>query len=122
METIVIQLKNDIIDNRIELSTPMSIIKHLVTVVEKEPDLSSKGKKQMVLKVIKVICSGKDGILGTEDDLFPVSLVNGLDALFQSGVIDEIVDLAHTAVVKYVPYRYRILEFVFVKIYKLFYR
>lgn len=114
MDTIVIELINDIMHKKLEVSRPISMIKYLVTVVEKIPDISGKNKKEMVIEIAKTICSGKDGVLGTEDDIFPSSLVNGLEALIKSGVLDDIIDLAHKAVI---PYNYPILYLIFGRFY-----
>lgn len=110
MDTIII----DVMKNNLGVSTPIDMIKYMVTVVEKIPNMNGKDKKTLVIEIAKTICSGKDGIFGTEDDLFPPIVIHGLKALLNSGLIDDVIDLAHSAVI---PNNYPILRFIIRKIY-----
>lgn len=110
METIII----DMVKNNLGVSTPIDMIKYMVTVVEKIPNMTGKEKKTFIIEIAKTICSGKDGIFGTKDDLFSPIMVHGLEALLNSGLIDDVIDLAHLAVI---PNNYPILRFIIRKIY-----
>lgn len=96
-----------------EIATkPMEIIKLLMKMVDVEKVLTGAEKKDLVIKVLQDVCVGKDGISGTEDDIIPEHVVDGIVALIRSGIIDEVITLLHTVVIKTVP-QFGILQSLF---------
>lgn len=89
---------HDAIVNRDIAIAPMAIIKYLMKIVDVDNALSGLEKKEMVIKILEKICAGKDGIMGTDDDLISEHIVDGINALIRSGVIDEVITLLHAAV------------------------
>lgn len=110
MDAIIIEMTQ----NNLRISTPIEMIKYMVTIIEKIPHMTGKDKKALVIEIAKIICIGKDGIIGTEDDLFQPIMINGLNVLLNSGLIDDVIDLAHSAVI---PNNYPVLRFIIRKIY-----
>jgi hypothetical protein len=118
IEDITLQLHEALHKKELE-TKPISIIRFLVKAIDIDNLLSGNEKKQIVIDVLTKICAGKDGISGTEDDLIPEYVVNGIIALIQSGVIDDVITLVHTVIITTAPLPVGIFETIFKKLFRL---
>jgi hypothetical protein len=100
--TVETKVRDAIIENDIPIA-PMAMIKYIMQLVDVDKTMSGLEKKELVIKVLDHVCAGKDGIMGTDDDLIPESIVDGIGALLRSGVIDEVITLLHTVAVTAMP-------------------
>jgi hypothetical protein len=91
------KIHDAIVNSEIAIA-PMAIIKYLMKLVDLDNTLSGLEKKELVIKILEKICAGKDGIMGTDDDLVSEHIVEGITALIRSGVIDEVITLLHAIV------------------------
>lgn len=79
------------------MNNAMDVLKVLMQVVEGYSNLSGPAKKQLVIDTFEDIVSGKDGILGTEDDLFPPHILVGMEAILRSELLAHTIDLVYDA-------------------------
>lgn len=68
-------------------------IKSLLTFINEYDDLSIKEKKELLVSLLEDIASGKDGVLDTDDDVLPYSVVEGIRLLIDTNLIPSIIDL-----------------------------
>lgn len=100
--TVETKVRDAITQNEIPIA-PMAMIKYIMKIVDVDNALSGIEKKELVIKVLDHVCAGKDGITGTDDDLIPEYIVEGISALLRSGVIDEVITLLHTVAITAMP-------------------
>jgi hypothetical protein len=80
--------------NRADLiSNPMNIVGVGMQLMNKYPTLSGTEKKNLLIKGLTSLASGKDGILGTADDAIPKPVVDTITTLIQGNLINDIIGL-----------------------------
>jgi len=88
----VVFIEEAILQKKMDVSSPMSIIAAALSVVQKIGAMSLDEQKQVTLKAIERIAAGADGISGTDDDLIPVAVVQKISALLNADVVGSILD------------------------------
>lgn len=91
---LAILLREAIVNNDINASSPMSIIAKGMELMNTLPDLKDvEDKKSLLVTVIKEIAVGSDGIAGTDDDIIPEFCVNALSTLLEQDLIGDVQDM-----------------------------
>jgi hypothetical protein len=57
------------------------------------PELMGTTKKNILIQIIERVASGKDGILGTEDDRISEEYMNMLRIILENNIIDGLIDV-----------------------------
>jgi len=92
--TEVVQGLRDAIANRADLiSNPMNIVGVGMQLMNKYPTLSGTEKKALLIKGLTSLASGKDGILGTADDVIPKPIIDTITTLVQGNLINDVIGL-----------------------------
>lgn len=76
---------------------PVALLRHGVAVLSTMKHLTGAEKKALLVTAIKMIAAGPDQIPGTADDLIPPVVTDGLKVLIESGLLEDVADLAHAA-------------------------
>lgn len=77
----------------------LDILTVLMQMVDKYNHLSKQEKKRLVIQLFEDVASGKDGILGTSDDLIPPYAVNGMRVMIESELLDKTIEVIYEATV-----------------------
>jgi hypothetical protein len=79
--------------------TPMDLLSILVQMIETFGGLRGPDKKALVIRTFEDIVSGHDGVLGTDADLLPPEVVQGMRVMLESNLITSIIDVVCAATV-----------------------
>ena len=91
LDGVVSELTSLLISNA--CNNPVTLIAHAMEIVAKHfPTTDTNAKKEMVMKVIKVVAAGADGIEGTNDDLISSYTVSKLKVLLECDLVDNVTD------------------------------
>jgi hypothetical protein len=91
LDGVVIELTHLLATN--VYNNPVTIIAHAMDVVIKHfPTVENDTRKEMVMKVVKAIAAGADGIEGTEDDLFSPSTLSKLKVMLDCDIINNVTE------------------------------
>lgn len=93
MDHLVQEVSKQVLDvlknNKIDINSPFAIITKSMEVVNSFQHFNGHEKKALVLRVLKKIAAGKDGIAGTEDDIIPPKVMEQIQKLLESGLVDD---------------------------------
>lgn len=109
---------NHVMKKDMHIETPFDVLKSLVYIVEGFNNLTGEEKKAIVIQTIEDITAGSDGILGNNDDLIPLHVLEGLELLIRSNMISATIDLICEATLTKTGitlscYIYKLLAFIF---------
>ena len=91
---ISIALTNMIKTNKINKNNAIDLIKDIFKNIELElPNTNEKSKVDIVVEYVKQIAKGKDGILGTEDDMLPKHVIDDMEKMASTSIFLDIVHL-----------------------------
>lgn len=79
--------------------TPIDVLSMLVQMIETFGGLRGPEKKALVIRTFEDIVSGHDGVLGTDADLLPPDVVQGMRVMLESNLITSIIDVVCAATV-----------------------
>lgn len=94
---IVRQIMDDIKQKKVNINSVMSLVSKTMELVEKVPNLSGRYKKECVIAVLNEIAKGADGIEGTEDDLIPGYVMEGLKFMLLNNIVENVIDVVVAA-------------------------
>lgn len=77
----------------VQIDTVLDILRSLVLVVNDFSHLSQTEKKALIIDTFHDIAAGKDGILGTADDVIAPNIVKGIDMLIECNLVSAVIDL-----------------------------
>lgn len=80
-------------EKKINLKSAVDIVKIAMQEVEKMNELTGINKQKMVLEIVSEIAKGKDGISGTQDDIIPINVMNGVKSLLEHDLIPSIINV-----------------------------
>lgn len=109
---------NHVMKKDIRIDTPFDVLKSLVNIVEGFSNLTGEEKKTIVIQTLEDITAGSDGVLGSDDDLIPRYILDGLELLIRSNMISATIDLVCEATLAKTSmtitcYIYKIFTFFF---------
>ncbi len=109
---------NHVMKKDMHIETPYDVLKSLVYIVEGFNNLTGEEKKAIVIQTLEDITAGEDGVLGSDDDLIPRHVMDGLELLIRSNMISSTIDLVCEATLAKTGmtitcYFYKILTFIF---------
>lgn len=74
-------------------ANPMAVIAKGMEVLDKVQGLSGADKKVLLVSALRKIAAGKDGVAGTEDDVFPPEIVEGVRVILEKDLVSNLIDL-----------------------------
>eukprot|EP00798_Chlamydomonas_sp_ICE-L_P019689 gene19689-26376_t len=90
MELNLQKLADRVIENKAKITSAMDIVRIAMELVEKIPSMTGQQKYDLVSRVLSVDVAGKDGKLGTADDLVPSFVIDQLNLLINSGLLQNV--------------------------------
>ena len=74
---------------KVNINNAIDLLKITMTHVERIKGLTGKEKAIVVMHILDIIAKGDDGIAGTNDDLIPQHVINGVKALLENNLIES---------------------------------
>lgn len=90
---LALSLQEAIVNKEFEGKSPIKIITKGMELLNEVPELMGTTKKMILIQVIERIASGKDGIMGTDDDLLSKEYINVLRSILEHNIIEGIIDV-----------------------------
>lgn len=90
---LALSLQESIVKKEFEGKSPLLIITKGMELLSDVPQLMGTTKKTILIQIIERIASGKDGIIGTDDDILSKEYVDKLRLLLENNIIDGIIDI-----------------------------
>lgn len=87
------ELQTAIKEKRIDVHNAMALVAHGMQMMDRFKGMSGVEKSQHLLQVLEDIAKGPDGDWGTQDDLLPPIVWNGVKTLIESGMIQSTIDV-----------------------------
>lgn len=94
---VALLLQESILKKEIDGKSPMVIITKGMELMETFPNMKGPEKKDLLIKVIQRISAGKDGIVGTEDDIIPKECVDALQTILDKNLLEGVVGVISDA-------------------------
>jgi len=91
------ELKTFIIANKDTLKNPFHLVAKAMEVAAKFPGLPGAEKRVLVVKVLRTIAAGADGVEGTEDDILSPEMMKVVRDLLEKDIINDIMDVIMSA-------------------------
>lgn len=90
-DTVYNKIVTVIKNNQIDIHSPFSIITKGMEIINTMNDLNGHEKKALLIKTLRTLAAGKDGVAGTSDDLLPPRVVDEVQRMIDNGLIDDYV-------------------------------
>jgi hypothetical protein len=87
------EIAGKIIKNGISFGNAISVVQEIMKNLEVFKGLTGEEKHAITLTILDEIAKGKDGIIGTEDDLIPEHILKGIKALIENDLINSTISL-----------------------------
>lgn len=97
--------------NEIDINNPIEAIIELSKIINRYSDMTINEKKKALLETLTLIAAGEDGILYTDDDIFPAHVYENIRQLIEMDILRPIVDLVGIRVVEQSSFWYRVATF-----------
>ena len=94
---ITLLLQEGILKGEIAKDSPMKLIVKGMEIMETFPNMDGNKRKEMLVKVVEKIAAGADGIIGTDDDIIPIAVVEGLKAILEKDLVGDIIEVITSA-------------------------
>lgn len=94
---VALLLQESILKKEINGASPMTIVTKGMELMETFPNMSGAQKKELLTKVIERVAAGKDGIVGTDDDIIPKECVEALKLMLEKQLLEGIVSVISDA-------------------------
>ena len=90
---LALSLQESIVNKDFDNKSPILIIAKGMEILNEVPELMGTTKKQILIEAIERIASGKDGILGTDDDVLSVAHLGMIKILIDNNLIGGLIDV-----------------------------
>ena len=117
MQSVYDVLVSSIQNKEVNVKSPLSIVVKGMEIINSHQHLNRNEVNALLKKTLQRIAAGKDHIAGTKDDLIPIHVIDEIQRIIDSGMIDDFVmvvkDVANgkyniqdmvTVATKYVPF------------------
>ncbi len=94
---LALSLQESIINKEFEGKSPVVIITKGMELLSDVPELMGTTKKEILIKAIERIAHGKDGIVGTDDDLISQEQMNILKIMIDNNIVEGIINVIYDA-------------------------
>jgi hypothetical protein len=89
-------LVDSIKKENVDVKSPTDIMTKGAEILDRKAGLTDETKKSCLIQVIEEFVKGKDGVLGTDDDLIPHATLESLRIMIDGGLIEDIAKLVLT--------------------------
>ena len=79
--------------NEVRIDSAMAIVAKGMEIMERFKYLDGKHKKALLVEILNRIAAGKDGVVGTADDMIPASTMAALRVLLEGSLLEQTTDL-----------------------------
>lgn len=84
--------------NQIDINSPFSVITKGMEIINRFEQLNGHEKKALLIKTLRAIAAGKDGVAGTADDVLPARVVEEIQRMVDIGLVDDYANVIHSVV------------------------
>ena len=88
---------------RVEINSGIDVLKCMMQIIETYPMLDGKQKKEIIISTMQDIAAGRDGILGTSDDVIPLFVVHHIQMIVESEILSGAIDVICEATKGLIP-------------------
>lgn len=88
------QLTSIIKSNKVDTSSAFAIVAKGMEIVNQFPSMNGHEKKALLMKVLRQIAAGKDGIEGTADDLLPMKTLDAIQMMLDKDLVSDFANVA----------------------------
>lgn len=71
----------------------MTVIAKGMEIMDTFPNLTGQEKKDRLMKVIYKVAAGKDGVLGTDDDILPKECIDMLQTILEKNLLEDTIKI-----------------------------
>jgi hypothetical protein len=89
-KTVASQLAEAVSSNKINIASPFAVVTKTMEIIQTFPNLNGYEKKALLMKTLREVAAGKDGVLGTDDDLLPPRTVEGIQVLLDKDLMEDL--------------------------------
>ncbi|MGA0214589.1 MAG: hypothetical protein ACO3IY_03495 [Pelagibacteraceae bacterium] len=97
VDKVTVFLKEGILKGDVAKDSPMKLIAKGMEIMETFPNLKGAEKEKLLIKVIEKIAAGADGIVGTDDDIIPAPVVEGLKTILEKDLVGDVANVIKSA-------------------------
>jgi hypothetical protein len=94
---LAVSLQESIVNKEFVGKSPVMIITKGMELLNEVPELMGTTKKTILIQIIERIASGRDGIIGTDDDIISKEYVDMLTVMLENNIIEGIIDVVADA-------------------------
>jgi hypothetical protein len=91
VQKLSIALQESILKKEVDTSSTTNIIVKGMELMETFPNMKGDQKKSTLIKVVELVAAGKDGIIGTADDIIPAAAVESLKVLLEKDLLGSVI-------------------------------
>lgn len=73
------------------VSNVIELITLGMEIVEKFPDLKGEDRSKILINALDEVAKGKDGLVGTDDDVIPANILEPLKTIMSLGIVQDII-------------------------------
>lgn len=92
-EKVTANIRRLISENKVRVTNAIGLLRVAMQEVERLNEFTGSQKQSLVIEVLSRIAKGPDGISGTQDDLIPPLVIDGVRVLIESNLIGATIDL-----------------------------
>lgn len=97
VDVVISQLQAFVVQSGV-VPTPAALIAKGMEIVQKQcKDMLGSDKKQLLLMVFEKVAAGKDGVVGTSDDVLPPQVVEIVKMLLEKNLVGDMIDVISAA-------------------------
>lgn len=90
-------MANSLHKKEVDAKSPVHIISKGMELLAALPEIMGVTKKELLIKALDHLVSGKDGIVGTDDDIITEEYVRILRMMIDNNIVDEIITVIKDA-------------------------
>lgn len=90
---LAISLQESIVNKEFEGKSPIVLIAKGMELLNDIPELIGTTKKNILIEIIQRIASGRDGIIGTDDDIISKEYVDMIRSVLELNIVDGLIDV-----------------------------
>lgn len=76
-----------------DVTSPTAVVAKCMEIVETFPQLKGENKKKLVMQVIERVIAGKDGVVGTADDVLAPGTVLALQTMLNTDMLSDTIQI-----------------------------
>lgn len=78
----------------LDTNSTMVIIAKGMELLTTYKELQGHEKRAILMSILKEIAAGKDGVIGTNDDIIPAHVIKNIEFMLETGLVTEFINIA----------------------------